>query len=308
MQRPGEVVAGSPTQTAVWRLPCPSPPGTGAAGPGERRGPGQQKLDRDPWLKRIFAGYAFALEIEAYYDAEDVSDWVHAETGNKVLKAQHPELEVWSQGVPARAGVACADRHMPYQRAGALKVSDHWVQPAPQYQPRLPDLPRRVRAGAAGSRADDPGSPPRPAPAGGQGDDWRGSSARPSTTRAGGSSRRPAPRASAGSRNPHRAPPSREESEPFRNPLPAEGRGQGERGVAASLAEYFDVNNAQANLAPIPAGSTDEQACCCADMLSTGIMGASMPTSRAAGPWRSLPRDRSGRWPRWGRGSWGLGW
>jgi len=68
------------------------------------------------------------------------------------------------------------------------------------------------------------------------------------------------------------------------------------------------VNNAQANLAPIPAGSTDEQACCCADMLSTGIMGASMPTSRAAGPWRSLPRDRSGRWPRWGRGSWGLGW
>ena len=136
MQRPGEVVAGSPTQTAVWRLPCPPPPGTGAAGPGERRGPGQQKLDRDPWLKRIFAGYAFALEIEAYYDAEDVSDWVHAETGNKVLKAQHPELEVWSQGVPARAGVACADRHMPYQRAGALKVSDHWVQPAPQYQPR----------------------------------------------------------------------------------------------------------------------------------------------------------------------------
>jgi hypothetical protein len=237
MQRPGEVVAGSPTQTAVWRLPCPPPPGTGAAGPGERRGPGQQKLDRDPWLKRIFAGYAFALEIEAYYDAEDVSDWVHAETGNKVLKAQHPELEVWSQGVHARAGVACADCHMPYQRAGAegqrsLGAARSSISTA------RPDLPRRVRAGGAGSRADDPGSPPRPAPAGGQGDDWRGSSARPSTTRAGGSSRRPAPRASAGSRNPHRAAPSREESEPFRNPLPAEGRGQGERGVATSLAEY----------------------------------------------------------------------
>jgi len=36
---------------------------------------------------------------------------VHAETGNKVLKAQHPEFEVWSQGVHARAGVACADCH-----------------------------------------------------------------------------------------------------------------------------------------------------------------------------------------------------
>ncbi|MET0486997.1 MAG: ammonia-forming cytochrome c nitrite reductase subunit c552, partial [Candidatus Rokuibacteriota bacterium] len=25
-------------------------------------GPAEQKLDRDPWLKRIFAGYAFALD------------------------------------------------------------------------------------------------------------------------------------------------------------------------------------------------------------------------------------------------------
>jgi len=45
-----------------------------------------------------------------------------------VLKAQHPEFEVWNQGVHARAGVACADCHMPYQRLGAQKVSDHWVR------------------------------------------------------------------------------------------------------------------------------------------------------------------------------------
>ena len=25
-------------------------------------GPAEQKLDREPWLKRIFAGYAFALD------------------------------------------------------------------------------------------------------------------------------------------------------------------------------------------------------------------------------------------------------
>jgi len=30
--------------------------------------------------------------------------------------------------VHSRAGVACADCHMPYQRVGALKVSDHWVR------------------------------------------------------------------------------------------------------------------------------------------------------------------------------------
>jgi isopropanol dehydrogenase (NADP+) len=39
-------------------------------------------------------------------------------------------------------------------------------------------------------------------------------------------------------------------------------------------AEYFQVNHAQANLAPIPDGLSDEQACYCADMLSTGFMGA----------------------------------
>jgi nitrite reductase (cytochrome c-552) len=73
-------------------------------------------------------------EIEATYDATRFGDggrfhdWRHAETGAEVLKAQHPEFETWSQGVHARAGVACADCHMPYQREGALKVSDHWVR------------------------------------------------------------------------------------------------------------------------------------------------------------------------------------
>jgi nitrite reductase (cytochrome c-552) len=72
-------------------------------------------------------------QIEATYDGIQVhghrfKDWVHAETGVEVLKAQHPEFELWSQGVHARSGVACADCHMPYKREGALKVSDHWVR------------------------------------------------------------------------------------------------------------------------------------------------------------------------------------
>lgn len=41
-----------------------------------------------------------------------------------------------------------------------------------------------------------------------------------------------------------------------------------------NLAEYFHVNDAEANLAPIPKGLKDEQAVYCADMLSTGFMGA----------------------------------
>jgi nitrite reductase (cytochrome c-552) len=55
-------------------------------------------------------------------------DYLHAETGASVLKAQHPEFELWNQGIHARNGVSCADCHMPYLREGAAKVSDHWVR------------------------------------------------------------------------------------------------------------------------------------------------------------------------------------
>jgi nitrite reductase (cytochrome c-552) len=61
-------------------------------------------------------------------DGQRFYDFKHAETGAEVIKAQHPEFELWSQGVHARSGVACADCHMPYERQGAMKVSDHWVR------------------------------------------------------------------------------------------------------------------------------------------------------------------------------------
>jgi nitrite reductase (cytochrome c-552) len=76
-----------------------------------------------PWAKGITAD-----RILAYYDEVGHKDWVHAESEAPVLKAQHPEFELWSQGVHARSGVACADCHMPYQRVGAHKISDHHVR------------------------------------------------------------------------------------------------------------------------------------------------------------------------------------
>lgn len=76
-----------------------------------------------PWSKGLRVD-----QIYGYYDSTGFRDWVHVETGAPVLKAQHPEFEMWNQGVHARAGVACADCHMPYQRVGALKVSDHQVR------------------------------------------------------------------------------------------------------------------------------------------------------------------------------------
>jgi nitrite reductase (cytochrome c-552) len=73
-------------------------------------------------------------QIEAYYDdykfadGHQFFDWKHEITSGEVLKAQHPEFELWSQGIHARSGVACADCHMPYRREGAIKISDHWVR------------------------------------------------------------------------------------------------------------------------------------------------------------------------------------
>jgi nitrite reductase (cytochrome c-552) len=110
-------------------------------------------------------------EIEAYYDryrfppeagekeGHRFYDWKHAETGAELLKAQHPEFELYSQGVHARAGVACADCHMPYERQGATKVSDHWVRSpllniARACQPchAVPEEELRIRAETIQSR------------------------------------------------------------------------------------------------------------------------------------------------------------
>lgn len=84
---------------------------------------GTEKRLTYPWVK--------GLQVEnilAYYDEVQFKDWTHAESGAPTLKAQHPEFEMWNQGIHARSGVTCADCHMPYKREGALKISDHHVR------------------------------------------------------------------------------------------------------------------------------------------------------------------------------------
>ncbi len=84
---------------------------------------GWEKRLTYPWFKGLRAD-----QILAYYEEIGFKDWTHADSGAPALKAQHPEFEMWNQGIHARSGVACADCHMPYQRVGALKVSDHHVR------------------------------------------------------------------------------------------------------------------------------------------------------------------------------------
>jgi len=84
---------------------------------------GEGKLLTYPWHNGLKAE-----QIEKYYDDAGFTDWTHKESGARVLKAQHPEFELWSQGIHARSGVSCADCHMPYKREGAIKVSDHHIR------------------------------------------------------------------------------------------------------------------------------------------------------------------------------------
>ena len=72
-------------------------------------------------IERTYDDYTFP-------DGTPFFDYIHGETGAPVYKAQHPEFELWSQGIHARSGVSCADCHMPYERHGAMKVSSHWVR------------------------------------------------------------------------------------------------------------------------------------------------------------------------------------
>lgn len=84
---------------------------------------GDNKVLTFPWSQ------GFTIDdIEAHYDSYEFKDWTHAETGAPMIKIQHPEFEMWTTGIHARSGVACADCHMPYIRQGSIKISDHWLR------------------------------------------------------------------------------------------------------------------------------------------------------------------------------------
>jgi nitrite reductase (cytochrome c-552) len=84
---------------------------------------GEDRTLTFPWSK----GWRIE-DIEAHVDEYEFRDWLHAETGARMIKIQHPEFELWTTSLHARSGVACADCHMPYMREGGIKISDHWIR------------------------------------------------------------------------------------------------------------------------------------------------------------------------------------
>lgn len=69
-----------------------------------------------------------ADEMEKYYDDLEFSDWTHRLSRTPMLKAQHPDYELYMTGVHAERDVSCADCHMPYKSEGGVKFTDHHIQ------------------------------------------------------------------------------------------------------------------------------------------------------------------------------------
>lgn len=76
-----------------------------------------------PWDKGMKAD-----NMDAYYKEKPHEDWKHAISGASMLKMQHPDFEIYNQGIHAYRGVSCADCHMPYKSEGGIKYTDHQVR------------------------------------------------------------------------------------------------------------------------------------------------------------------------------------
>jgi nitrite reductase (cytochrome c-552) len=82
----------------------------------------KEKVKGSPYLTFPWDGGMSMEAMEAYYDNMEFSDWTHKLSKAPMLKAQHPDYEIFMTGVHAKRGVACADCHMPYTSEGRAKI------------------------------------------------------------------------------------------------------------------------------------------------------------------------------------------
>lgn len=75
--------------------------------------------------------YGYSAEgMEKYYDEDQkgFADYVHPLSRAKIIKAQHPDGELFELGIHAKNGVTCVDCHMPYTSEGGMKFTDHHIR------------------------------------------------------------------------------------------------------------------------------------------------------------------------------------
>ncbi len=88
----------------------------------------KHKIEGVNYLTFPWDGGKTAEAIEKYYDEKEFSDWTHSLSKTPMLKAQHPDYELYTMGIHAERGVSCADCHMPYKTEGGQKFTNHQLQ------------------------------------------------------------------------------------------------------------------------------------------------------------------------------------
>ena len=89
---------------------------------------GEGKYLTFPWAKGIRVENIYDYYRETLVEDKPFKDYAHGISGAPMLKAQHPEFEMFTaDSTHYSAGVSCADCHMPYARDGATKYSSHFV-------------------------------------------------------------------------------------------------------------------------------------------------------------------------------------
>ncbi len=98
----------------------------------------KKKSDPDNYKKNYLTSpWKNGTTVEAmieYYDGikgkdgKQFKDFTHGVSDTPIIKAQHPDYEMYKTGVHAYRKVSCADCHMPYRTEGGVKFTDHHVQ------------------------------------------------------------------------------------------------------------------------------------------------------------------------------------
>lgn len=120
-----------------------------------------------PPNKRLTYPWAKGLKVENIIATEDelkIKEWDHPDSGAGLIKARHPEFEMWNQGVHARSGVTCADcGHAIYAARRPQNQRSPDKQSSAENQSLLSDLPSFFRGGIEGESGGDSGQVLQPA-------------------------------------------------------------------------------------------------------------------------------------------------
>lgn len=81
-----------------------------------------------PWQKSKYGNITIEDIISVIKSDPSYLEWTQEVTGFKLGFIRHPEFELFTNNsIHFKAGLSCADCHMPYVRVGQYKISDHRI-------------------------------------------------------------------------------------------------------------------------------------------------------------------------------------